>query len=134
MMKSIYKWFVGMIAVCAMFAATGCAQIGVTPAKSFDQQLAYGYATVTAIRNVTADAVAVRKTQVAESKTTLMPSMTAADALHVLDLTDSARSYLDLARMSKFSGDDQTAMDKLIKATSIIVAAQNFLRDNGVTK
>jgi len=121
MMKTIKRIAFGLMACFAMLAATGCAQIGVTPAQGFEQQLAYGYATVTAVRSVTADA---------------LPSkiISAADATKVLTMTDTARSSLDFARLSQFSGRETTALEKLAEATYTLLQVQAFLRDKGVMK
>ena len=118
-MKKITTWALCLFSALVLVLSAGCASIGATPAKSFDQQLAYGYATVTAVRTSAADALNVGTIQIT-------------DAQHVLIVTDTARAGLDVARTSSAAGDTSTALGKLTEATAILTAAQSFLISHGV--
>jgi len=133
MMKNkIIGFCAGIAAALSMFALVGCAQIGVTPAQGFEQQLSYGYATVTAIRNVTADALAGKAQAAKPDKAATRSLIAVSDAQHVLTVTDAARTCLDIARMSKLTGDTPTALGKLSEALTILAAAQAYLTSHGV--
>jgi hypothetical protein len=93
----------------------GCAQVGLTPAKSFDEKLAYAYGTHTAVLQTAAQAV--------NSK-----SMSSADGAQVLKLADESRTLLDAARIASKAGNVDTANGKLILATSILVQLQQYLQ------
>lgn len=103
----------------ALLVLAGCAQIGVAPPQSFDQQLAYGYGTITAVRTSAAQALQSQTIQVA-------------DAQQVLTATDTARTGLDAAKAASGLGDTTTATGKLTAAMAVLTQVQQFLTTKGV--
>lgn len=114
-MKKIMKWG----ACLAVVLLVACAQVGLAPAQSFDERLAYGYSTVTSVR-----------TSAAAALNTGAISVT--DAEHALTVTDQARAGLDAAKVSNGVGDTSTATGKLAAATSVLVEVQQYLAAKGV--
>lgn len=108
-----------LLAICLLLTLAACTSLGLTPPQSFDQQVAYGYGTVTALRVSAAQALDTH-------------TLSAADAQHVLDATDSARMALDAAESSQVSGDKATAATRLAAATSALMQLQQFLITKGV--
>jgi hypothetical protein len=96
----------------------GCAQVGLQPAQSFDQQLAYGYAGVTSARISATNALKAG-------------SIKKEDAQQVLDLTDQARALLDGARAIRVS-DLKTAQAKLALATQVLTQLSAYLTTRGL--
>lgn len=100
-------------AILAVLLLTGaCAQLGLAPAKSFDEKLAYAYATNTAVLQSATSALELGQ-------------ITKDDAKQVLKLADESRSLLDAARMV---GDPTVAQNKLVLATNILANLQAYLR------
>ncbi len=97
----------------------GCAALGLAPAKSFDEQLAYAYGTYTAVLQATATA---------RDAGTLKPS----DVQHVTAAADQVRGLLDGAR-SVETTNPKGAADRLHLATSILAELQTWLHGKGVT-
>lgn len=64
---------------------TACAALGVATPQTFNERLAAGYVTTTAVRNATADLLTAGK-------------LTASDAGNIGQQADNARTGLDLAR------------------------------------
>lgn len=95
-------------------ALVGCAQLGLAPAKSFDDRLAYGYGLNTALRE--SSTVALNAKQI-----------TSEDMAHILAVNDQARSILDAARSMKVT-DLHTAEARLVLATNLLAQLQQFLR------
>lgn len=93
----------------------GCASLGLEPAKSFDQQLAYSYAQVTSVRLTAANAL---NTGV----------ITVDDARQVQTLADQARAGLDGARVAHGVGDTKTALGRLQLANSILTQLAVYLQ------
>jgi hypothetical protein len=93
----------------------GCAALGIAPAQTFDQKLAYAYGTHTAVVQAA--------TQALNDKT-----ITSTDALQVLKLADESRALLDASRAALKVGDPTTANGKLVLATSILTELQTYLR------
>lgn len=98
------------IAVIALLA--GCAQLGMVPAKSFEEKLAYAYSTHTAVLQTAASAVTLKQ-------------ISKEDGMQVLKLADESRSLLDAARIV---GDPTAAQNKLVLATTILTQLQAYLR------
>lgn len=116
-MRSIRKTFYSMLAVCMLI--TACTQVGLAPADSFDQKLAYGYGAVAAVRTSAAQAVTAG-------------TISTADARSVLAVTDTARATLDAAGTANVAGDTSTALGKLAAASALIAQLQQFLTARGV--
>ena len=93
----------------------GCAQLGLAPAQSFDQKLAYAYGTHIAVQQTATQALTAG-------------DITSADAEQVLKLADESRALLDGARAASGAGDPSTAEGRLVLATTILTQLQAYLR------
>lgn len=113
-MKSLRTTFLAL-ALCLL---TACAQMGLTQASSFDQQLAYGYSTVAAVRTSAANALTAG-------------TITVPDAQKALATTDTARIALDAAGEANGHGDVSTATGKLAMATALLTQLQQYLKSKG---
>lgn len=113
------KMFPKVSVLALLFILGACAQMGLAPAKSFDQNVAYGYSTLASVRISAAQAL---KTGVIEKD----------DAERVLALSDQARSGLDAARGAWVLGDTQTALGRLQLANSVLTQLAVFLQDKGI--
>lgn len=94
---------------------TACASIGLAPASSFEERLAYAVSQNAAVRN--AAAVSLENQE-----------LSLEDAQRVLKITDEVRTALDAARLAAGAGDVSTAEGRLQLATSILVNLQTYLR------
>lgn len=99
--------------VCCLVLA-GCASLGLAPAQTFDQKLAYAYGVHTAVLQ-TADVEVKSKV--------LAP----ADGQAVLKLADDSRTLLDAARAAAAAGDSTTGNNKLALATTVLTQIQQYL-------
>jgi len=111
-MKSVRNSIYAVLAMLMLL--TACAQVGLAPAETFDQKLAYGYSTVTAVRTSAAQALNAG-------------SIDITDAKQALSVTDGARSALDAAGTAFRSGDTATATGKLEAATALLTQLQAYL-------
>lgn len=84
--------------------------------KSFNERLAYGYASVAASR-ATATAMLERG------------RITVADARNAQALADQSRTALDIARGAFTSGDLSTAESQLNLALSVLTSLEAFLKE-----
>lgn len=91
----------------------GCAAF--TPAKTFDEKLAYAYGTHTAVLQAATSGL-----QTGE--------LTVADAEQVLKLADQTRALLDAAKLAAGTGDVSTAEGQLALAVNVLTELQNYLR------
>jgi len=98
-----------------LFLLTACASLGLAPASSFEERLAYAVSQNAAVRN--AAAVSLERQEIALE-----------DAQRVLKITDEVRTALDAARLASGVGDTSTAEGRLQLATAILVELQNYLR------
>lgn len=94
---------------------TACASLGLAPASSFEERLAYAVSQNAAVRETAA--VSVERNEIAVE-----------DAKRVLKITDEVRTALDAARLAAGAGDVSTAEGRLQLATSILVNLQAYLR------
>lgn len=94
---------------------TACASLGLAPALSFSDRLAYSYATHTA--------VLISTTQSLEAG-----EIASVDASRVLKVADEARTALDGAKIAAGAGDVTTAEGRLQLATSLLTNLQAYLR------
>jgi hypothetical protein len=99
--------------------AGGCTTLGVQPARSFDQQLAYAYSTHTAVLDSAANALEAG-------------SLTVEDAEAVLAMADQSRVLLDSARLAAGAGDVTTAEGRLALATNVLQQLVAYLNARGV--
>lgn len=116
-MKTIRSTILTLLAMCMLL--TACAQVGLAPAQSFDQKLAYGYSTVTAVRTSAAQALNAGTIDVLDAK-------------KALAITDEARAGLDAAGAANGHGDTSTAVGKLALATALLTQLQQYLISRGV--
>jgi hypothetical protein len=93
----------------------GCAQLGVQPAKSLDEQLAYGYASLATVRTTAANALNTHVISVS-------------DAQHVQTIADECRSALDGGRLAMSTGDTQTALGRIQLANNILLQLAAYLQ------
>jgi len=98
---------------------SACAQFGVVPAKSFDEQLGYAYTSVASVRESAANALTTGVIKVE-------------DAQQVQTLADQARLGLDSARVAKSTGDTTTAIGRLQLANNILLQLAQYLQTRGV--
>lgn len=94
---------------------TACASLGLAPASSFEERLAYAVSQNAAVRN--AAAVSLERNELAQE-----------DAQRVLKITNEVRTALDAARLAAGAGDVSTAEGRLQLAASILVNLQAYLR------
>lgn len=104
--------------ICISLLA-GCASLGLEPAKDFDDQAAYGYATLASVRQSTANALDSGLIKVEDAK-------------QVQALADQARAGLDAARGAWNVGDTKTALGRLELANSILNQLALYLHQRGV--
>ena len=83
--------------------------------KSFNDKLAYGYASVAASRNTAASLLERGR-------------ITKAQAVQVQALADQARTGLDLARGTAAKGDAKTADGQLELALSVLTRLEAYLQ------
>lgn len=94
---------------------TACASLGLAPASTFEERLAYAVSQNAAVRN--AAAASLERNEIALE-----------DAQRVLKITDEVRTALDAARLASGAGDVSTAEGRLQLATAILIELQNYLR------
>ena len=92
-----------------------CGSLGLAPASTFDERLAYAVSQNAAVRETAA--VSVERKEISVD-----------DARRVLKITDEVRTALDAARLAAGAGDVSTAEGRLQLATSILVNLQAYLR------
>lgn len=100
--------------LCWLLAA--CQSLGLAPAKSLSDRLAYGYGTLSAVEFAAADA-------------TNAGELSKADAQTVLKLADQSRTLLDGAK-SLLDTDPQAASTKLDLAVAVLTQVQSYLRSH----
>jgi hypothetical protein len=93
----------------------GCASLGLAPASSLTDRIAYSYASHSAVLNATTAALEAGDIGVE-------------DAQRVLKVADQARDALDAARLAVNAGDVSTAEGRLQLAASILTELQAYLR------
>jgi hypothetical protein len=98
---------------------SACSALGLAPAQSFDQRLAYAYGTHTAI---------LEATKSARDAGTLTP----ADVQHVTTAADQARTLLDGARQIA-AADPEGASARVQTALAILTELQTWLRARGAS-
>lgn len=103
------------VAYIAFLFLAGCATLGLAPASTFDERLAYAVSQNAAIRQTAANALDAGEIQLA-------------DAQYVLKTTDETRTFLDAAKAASGAGDISTAEGRLGLATSVLTTLQTYLR------
>lgn len=119
-MKLILRsWYAVVILIMVNgLLAVSCAQLGLLPAKSFDQKWAYAMGLNTGIRNASVGAAQSGVISKSELQT-------------IVDLNDRARAVLDVAD-DTHSKDQKGAEDKLALATAILESARDYVTKRGV--
>jgi hypothetical protein len=107
------------VSVPVALVVTGCESMGIQPARSFDQNLAYAYSSHTAVLESAANALEAG-------------SLTVEDAEAVLALADQSRTLLDSARLAAGAGDVTTAEGRLALATNVLQQLVAYLNARGV--
>lgn len=97
---------------------SGCASLGVAPAQTFNQKVAYAIGVHSAVLQATTNAVTNGQ-------------MSSADASAVLTQADNANVFLQAAVAANVSGDATTATNKLTLATAALTALQTYLNAHG---
>lgn len=98
-----------------LYLLTACASLGLAPASSFSDRLAYAYGTHSA--------VLVSATQSLDAG-----EIGSQDASRVLKVADEARTALDAAKLANGVGDTTTAEGRLQLATALLTNLQAYLR------
>ncbi len=112
-MKDFARFGATYVLACLLMA--GCAQLGLAPASSFDERLAYAVSQNAAVRQTAA--VSLEQGEISLE-----------DAQYVLKLTDESRKLLDAARLASGVGDVSTAEGRLSVAVSVLTNLQAYLR------
>ncbi len=110
------------LALILAVTLAGCSNLGLAPAQSPSQQLAYAYGTISAIRTSAAQALGAG-------------TISVADAKKVLADTDTAKASLDAGKAALASGtanSQATVANDLATASQVITQVQSFLTSKGV--
>jgi len=100
--------------ITAVSFVPGCAQLGLAPAQSLEQQVAYGYTTLASVRSTTADLLTAKVIKVEDAKM-------------VQGMADQARAALDIARSSIAAGIPKDAQSALSLANNVLGQIQTYL-------
>lgn len=92
-----------------------CAQLGLAPASTLTERLAYAYGTHTAVLQATTSSLDAG-------------DIKSEDAERILKIADQSRQALDAAKLAIGAGDTQTAEGRLQLATAILIELQAYLR------
>jgi hypothetical protein len=103
----------------ALAALVSCAQLGLAPAQSFNQQLAYAYGANTAALQAATSSLDAG-------------GITSSDMEKVIDLHGQVRTLLDAAKATAATGDITTAQSKLALALTALTELQGYLRTHNV--
>lgn len=93
----------------------GCAQLGLEPASSLTDRIAYAYGSHTAVLQATTGALNAG-------------DIKSEDAERVLKVADESRKALDAARLAVDAGDIGSAEGRLQLATALLTELQTYLR------
>lgn len=93
----------------------GCASLGLAPASTFEERLAYAVTQNAAVRTAAANSLNAGDIGVDDAK-------------RVLAITDQVRTALDAARLATNAGDIETAEGRLQLATALLLELQRYLR------
>lgn len=103
-----------------LFLLAGCSALGLEPAQSINQKIAYAYGTHTAVLQAATSSVAAG-------------AMTSSDGQQVLQMADQAKAILDAATAAMTAGDSNGAASKLQLATAALAALQQYLNAHTTT-
>lgn len=110
---------------------SGCAALGLQPAETFNQKLAYYYGQVTAARKGAASVITA-KCPTPESYITEGCKTAVAAGKHVQQMADEARQGLDLAKTYAAAGNLQAANVQLQLESAALTALSAYLASQGV--
>lgn len=119
-MRHVHSFGLVTVAYFALLLLAGCAQLGLAPASSFDERLAYAVSQNAAVRQAAAKSLDAGEIQLQ-------------DAQFVLKTTDEARTLLDAARVASSTGDVSTAEGRLSLAVNVLTQVQTYLRTRSKT-
>lgn len=103
--------------LAALWLLTACSSLGLAPAQSFDQKLAYAVGVQTSVRQSAADGVASNQLSVADGQA-------------ILKMTDDSRSLIDAAKLAADANNLGAANSKLALATVVLTQMQQYLKDH----
>ena len=103
----------------ALIALAACAQLGLAPAQTFDQKLAYAYGSNTAALE-------------AATSSLNAGTIKSADMENVIQLHGQVKTLLDAAKTTAAAGDMTTAQSKLALALTSLTELQSYLRSHNV--
>lgn len=103
----------------AFVLLSGCSSLGLHPAQTFQDKLAYGYATHKAVIDTATNAVTLGTLSISD-----------AEAVHKLGV--ESKTLLDAARLVYTAGDVGAANSKLLLATTVLTELQRYLSARGV--
>lgn len=95
---------------------TACSSLGIAPAKSLSDRLAYGYGVYSAVTRAASTELAAG-------------TLSVSDAEQVLKIGDEARVLLDASK-ALLDTDPAGAESKLALATSVLTGLQAYLREH----
>lgn len=104
-----------VVFLCLALALGACASLGLAPASSFEDKLAYAVTQNAAVRTAAASSLDHGDIAVEDAKA-------------VMKITDEVRGLIDAARVASGAGDLSTAEARLSLATQILVKLQAHLR------
>ncbi len=107
--------YLGITALSVLaFVLLACSSLGLAPAQTLDQKIAYGYAQNAGVRQAAATALENHRLEVGEARA-------------VLETTNQIRSVLDASKAATDVGDLKTAEARLALAISLLAALQQRL-------
>ena len=112
------KHFLKILTLCGALSA--CASLGLQPAQTFDQKIAYAYGIHTAVLETASADVSAHQ-------------LTAKDGDAILQLADQSRTLLDSAKILSAT-DVSSANSKLLLATAILTQLQTYLQNSQIVK
>jgi hypothetical protein len=115
--------------VAVMSVVSGCAALGLAQPKSFNERIAAGFSTVTAVHEATSAYVDAKVRQAAtkpEAERSAYLAAVRKDAENILKQADSAMEGLNVARSLQVL-DIQTAEARLVSTLTILESLQRYL-------
>lgn len=114
-MRHVHSFGAVTVAYFALLLLAGCASVGLAPATTFDERLAYAVSQNAAVRQAAANSLDAGEIKVE-------------DAQYVLKTTDETRTLLDAAKAASGAGDIKTAEGRLSVAVNVLTTLQSYLR------
>lgn len=98
--------------LCVLLA--GCTFLGLAQPRTLSERIAYAYSINAGVRQAAAQSVTAG-------------TLSKEDGQYVLQVTDTTRGYLDLARTAYGAGDISTAEGRLTLALNVLDELQRYL-------